>query len=455
MDTTSSHVPEAYEGYLPVARPRRRRLRVAEVLIWVVCLSLLAVVGLAIRDAQTAPEKRILPGIQALGMIFGADPFQAKSQITLLLVGTDQTNDLSDTIMLAFIDRETRRIGLLSFPRDLRVATGPDNACAKINAVIPNTIASGGDMRQGVHALSETLRRTFGVVVDGYAQIDVHAFVEVIDRIGGVEVEVPPGPRGDGLHYDDNYQNLHIHLQPGKQKLMGYDAMGFVRWRQDRGGRGDGDPGRMARQRELLQAVASEVALKLRQKDLEAASIAANLAATAHNHVTTNLDVTQIAAIASMAREVDMAGIEARQVPVAGQGSGSDGAFYFFPDPQATRSVVRAMWAELRQEKPLAAMARVEVLNGCGVTGLASKCEGLLVKEEFRVGHVGDLTDEQGEIKYGVENTYLRCAPGFEAAADEVKRSLDLAMANVIADLPPDGECDIRVVLGDDYASKF
>jgi hypothetical protein len=100
-------------------------------------------------------------------------------------------------------------------------------------------------------------------------------------------------------------------------------------------------------------------------------------------------------------------------------------------------------------------MARVEVLNGCGVTGLASKCEGLLVKEEFRVGHVGDLTDEQGEIKYGVENTYLRCAPGFEAAADEVKRSLDLAMANVIADLPPDGECDIRVVLGDDYASKF
>lgn len=454
MDTLNTHVTDATPvGYGPLERPRKRRVRTVEVLVWVICLSLMAVVGLAIRDAQTAPEKRVLPGVQVLGMILGADPFQGKSQLTLLLVGTDQTNDLADTILLAFVDRETKRIGLLSFPRDLRVTT-PGGGAMKINAVIPNTIASGGDLREGIHVLAQTLRHTFGVVVDGYAQIDVQAFVEVIDRIGGVEVEVPPGPRGDGLHYDDSYQNLHIHLKPGRQRLMGYDAMGFVRWRQDRSGRGDGDSGRMARQRELLQAVASQVAAKLRQKDLEAASVAANLAATAHNHLGTNLDVPQIAAIAAMAREVDMAGITAQQVPVADEGIGEDGAFYFYPAPQETRAVVRRMWAELRQQKPLAAMARIEILNGCGVTGLASQCEGKLVKQQLRVVHVGDLTNDEGTTQYGIENTYLRCVPGFESAAEEVKETLGLVSANVISDLSPDGECDVRVVLGVDCANQ-
>ncbi|MBD3176197.1 MAG: hypothetical protein GF320_13545 [Armatimonadia bacterium] len=451
MDTTTATTAEASrEERVPLERPRRRRLRVAEVLIWLLCLSAMTVVGLAIRDARVAPEHRVLPGIQALMPIFGSDPFDGKSQITLLLVGTDETNNLCDTIILAFIDRETRRIGLLSFPRDLKV-TGPGGTSMKINAVVPTVVENGGDMRQGIRALESTLTNTYGVVVDGYAQIDVEAFVEVIDRIGGVEVEVPAGPWGDGLHYDDNYQDLHIHLSPGKQKLMGHDAMGFVRWRKDkRGGSNTGDVGRMARQRELLQAVASQVADKLRQRNLESASIAANLAATAHNHLGTSLSVPQIAAIASMAREVDMAGIDAEQVPVT---PGSEGeAFYFYPDPRGTRDRIRQMLAELRTEKPLSAMARIQVLNGCGVPGLASQCGDALAGDEFRVEDVGDLTDEQGGTLFDVENTYLRCGPGFEAAADEVKRSMNLADANVIADLPEDGDFDIRVVLGDDYS---
>jgi polyisoprenyl-teichoic acid--peptidoglycan teichoic acid transferase len=262
-------------------------------------------------------------------------------------VGTDQENTLCDTILLALVDRRTKRIGLLSFPRDLWVSA-PKVGAMKINAVVGAKVNSKGSLKQGLELLCETLRSEFGIVVDGYARIDVKAFQQVVDAVGGVDVTVPKGPHGKGLHYRDASQKLSIDLDPGPQHLSGAKAMGFVRWRQDNcsGHHGDGDIGRTKRQQEFLKAVTAKVAAKMNASKLSAARTALDMAGIAHRNTTTNLTLSQVQAVASLAREVDRSGIVAKTVPT-GASKMIHGQFAFPPDSSGTRKAVKDILAEL------------------------------------------------------------------------------------------------------------
>lgn len=434
-------------------RPRRRRFLPIEVGIWVLSLFVMTVTALAVHDAVVHPTDRQILGpiLQKLPFV-GNDPFGGKEQITILLVGTDQAAGLCDTIMLGLVNRRTQRVALVSFPRDFYIETPTGHRC-KINEVVNRKLAEKGtDIRDAIHYLQLTLERNFGVVIDSYARVDVQAFVEMVDAIGGVDIEVPKGPYGTGLHYDDNEQNLHIHLSPGLQHLDGYQAMGFVRWRQHKveGGAGDGDEGRVKRQQQFLQAVAGKVAARLQQRNMESARTATALAATAFKYLTTDLTVAQIAALAGIARHVDAQGIDAIRAQAKGAGR-ANGMFVFYPDRIGTNRAIRDLWIELGREKPLSAMARIEVLNGCGISGIADKCRNKLVQHEFRVVRVGNATTDKGDHAWDRERTSIRCAAKFEKAAEELRRTLGLADATVVNDLPETSDVDISIILGTDY----
>jgi anionic cell wall polymer biosynthesis LytR-Cps2A-Psr (LCP) family protein len=68
--------------------------------------------------------------------------------------------------------------------------------------------------------------------------------------MGGIEINVEKQ-----MDYDDNYQNLYIHLKPGLQVLNGREAMGYVRFRHDF----EGDYGRMRRQDQFLRALVAQI----------------------------------------------------------------------------------------------------------------------------------------------------------------------------------------------------
>ena len=91
-----------------------------------------------------------------------------------------------------------------------------------------------------------------GFPVDNYVIIDLTAFEELIDALGGVTIDVP-----QDMHYDDPYQDLHIHIEKGLQTLNGKDAMGFVRYRK---GYTQGDLGRVQAQQIFIRALAEQVA---------------------------------------------------------------------------------------------------------------------------------------------------------------------------------------------------
>ncbi len=182
-------------------------------------------------------------------------------------------NGRSDSIVLMRFDPGQRQINLLSIPRDTQVSI-PANGRQKINAA---NVYGGAELAQAV--VSETLN---DVVIDRYVRLDTSALAELVDAVGGVEVNVPKR-----MQYKDNTQKLHIDLYPGKQTLNGIQAEGFARFRNDN----EGDIGRIKRQQIILQAVKAKLAHPLTVFQVP------RLLTVMQNHLDTNLSQDEIKAI--------------------------------------------------------------------------------------------------------------------------------------------------------------
>ena len=95
-----------------------------------------------------------------------------------------------------------------------------------------------------------TIERLLGVKIDNYVVVNLDAFRQIVDAIGGVEVEVK-----QRMKKDDYSQDLHIDLSPGVQVLDGEKAEQFVRFR----GYPTGDLGRIEAQQDFLEAFAKKI----------------------------------------------------------------------------------------------------------------------------------------------------------------------------------------------------
>lgn len=161
-----------------------------------------------------------------------------KGVYTCLLVGNADMGG-TDTIMLGMFDTEGRTASLISIPRDTAVYV--NGQARKIN-----TLYSLG----GMDLLTDTVSSTLGIPVDFYVMVDTYAFKAIVDRIGGVWFDVPPG-----MDYDDPYQDLHIHVPAGYQLLNGTQALGVMRCRSAYVSQ---DIGRIQTQRRFLAALAKQ-----------------------------------------------------------------------------------------------------------------------------------------------------------------------------------------------------
>ena len=172
-------------------------------------------------------------------------PTRREGVYTLLLAGQDDGNGNTDTMMVVRLDTEKRQIDAVSLPRDTMVNASWQ--IRKLNAAYAMGALNGGS---GAESLCRHVQRLTGFPVDSYAIVNLSAFVQVIDALGGVDFDVPMA-----MDYDDIGQNLAIHLQPGPQHLDGVQAMGLCRFRS---GYADADLGRISMQHRFLQACASQ-----------------------------------------------------------------------------------------------------------------------------------------------------------------------------------------------------
>lgn len=161
-----------------------------------------------------------------------------KGVYTCLLLGVADQGG-SDTVMLGVFDTGAKTASLISIPRDTVVKYG--GTYMKVNA------AYGFG---GVDAVIQCVRDMLAVPIDYYVSVDTRAFREIVNEIGGVWFDVPPG-----MDYEDPEQDLYIHLTPGYQKLYGDDALKLVRCRSAYISQ---DIGRVATQRAFLAALVKQ-----------------------------------------------------------------------------------------------------------------------------------------------------------------------------------------------------
>lgn len=235
---------------------------------------------------------------------------------TILLTGVDDAGGGSDTNLLVRFDAGNRRVDLVSLPRDTLLHT--ERASNKLNFAY----ASGGMER-----LRADVENLLGVPVDFAVTVKLDGFVTLIDRIGGVDFDVPRD-----MDYDDPAQNLHIHLRKGAQHLDGQGAMEVARWRRNNDGTGypDADVGRIATQQSLLRAVI-ERATSLRN--------APALARTFSESVATDLSLGNLVWLAGEALSIGAEGVSFHTLPGDGAGYYRRESVYVL-DPDATLALV-------------------------------------------------------------------------------------------------------------------
>jgi len=170
--------------------------------------------------------------------------FHKEGFYNILLLGTDDDGYRTDTIMIGRMDVQNHTVALLSIPRDTLI--DGNYTVPKINSVY----GAAGRGEQGIESLERRLSQLLGFEVDGYAMVNLDAFVELVDLIGGVEFDVPMD-----MDYEDSSQDLYIHLKKGVQKLNGEQAMGLVRFRK---GYASQDIQRTKTQQAFLKALAKQ-----------------------------------------------------------------------------------------------------------------------------------------------------------------------------------------------------
>ena len=171
-----------------------------------------------------------------------------KDIINILLIGQDRRKEKrarSDAMILCTLNKKEKTLTMTSFMRDMYVQI-PGYKDNRINA----SYAYGG-----MELLNECITKNFGVEIDGNIEVDFNGFQNVIDAIGGVDIELSKSEirylekKGTlGIGGDTSYWDFI----PGINHLDGSQALAYAR---NRGTGGDGDFGRTNRQRTVLNAV--------------------------------------------------------------------------------------------------------------------------------------------------------------------------------------------------------
>jgi len=191
---------------------------------------------------------------------------------TFMLLGSDyrpESGYRTDVMLLVVVKKQDSKINLLSFPRDLWVSI-PGFGEQRINTVQPYG---------GYELLSDTLFVNFGFKPDHYAMVDFEGFKEIVNALGGIEVNVTAAMED---HCEFNAQRWCV-IEPGVVPMDGDFALWYVRARYN-----SSDLDRTRRAQEVIQAMAKK------SLSFEAISNSAKVVGAAQNAVESDLTIKDL-----------------------------------------------------------------------------------------------------------------------------------------------------------------
>ncbi len=414
------------------------------------------------RLVRSAPVDETSSEPQAVAPVLAAGPQAARSaaqvapqekRITILVMGVDNRPDekveatRTDTIMVITVNPQTGAAGMLSIPRDLLITVPGLNKQAKINTVhvlgYLNKYPGGGPT-----LLKDTIADMIGYPIDYYLRVNFDGFRQIVDLIGGVDIDVPKDI-SDPLYPDNNYGYDPFYITAGHHHMDGATALKYARTRH-----ADSDYGRASRQQQVIVAIKD----KLQQPGQLAALLPRipGLALALSNSVQTDMPIDRALAIARALDNVDLHN-PTRAVIDNNFGTqelnNPEFGFILRVDPAKIKATAATIFAdapavvsaeEELKRKLKTEGARVVVLNASPAENLATKTAVTLSGEGFNVIAVGNAdakdTSQSTLITYGDGNPVTREAllRRFGISADHIRSE------------PPSPDADLAIVLGND-----
>lgn len=205
------------------------------------------------RPTEPPAPPTLLPEVAGLDAIAGSD-----GRFTVLLLGSDArrglTGERTDAIMVASIDPGTGKVAMASLPRDtVNVPIAPGQvfeAPNRVNALLQSWELRGVRRGEALRRMVHSMGYAFGIEIDGYVVIGFRGLERLIDRIGGVEIDLDRPLRDPTMHVGKG----GLDLPAGTSRLDGRLALAFARTRHS-----DSDYQRAGRQQQLIAATAKRV----------------------------------------------------------------------------------------------------------------------------------------------------------------------------------------------------
>jgi LCP family protein required for cell wall assembly len=205
------------------------------------------------QDASATPALEELPTVELLNSAVALEnSFPLSNTTNILVMGSDRRpntpNWRTDVMMIVAMDEENGRAGVISIPRDIFIDRIPGHNPNKINTVdyLGEKDEPGGG---GPKLLASIIEEKMGIPIDHWVRFDFTGFVDLVDALGGVEVEI------DCPYYDYfQIEDVILNVKPGIERLTGEEALVYVRSRKI-----GGDLDRARRQQRFIWAIRNQI----------------------------------------------------------------------------------------------------------------------------------------------------------------------------------------------------
>jgi len=386
------------------------------------------------------------------------DAWDGQERVTILLMGLDYRDwesgegpSRTDSMMLLTVDPVSRTGGMLSIPRDLWVEI-PSYGYGRINTAY--FLGERDRLPGGGPALAvDTVENFLGIPIQYYVQIDFTAFERMIDELGGLEIEITE----DELRVDPIGPDNTVYLEAGTQTLSGPVALAYARARYSE----EGDFGRANRQQEVALAIRDQI-LRLNMIPTLMAKAPA-LYQELSAGINTNLGLEDMIGLAMLALDINLDDIDRgviappEMVTLETVNYGGQEAEVLKPIPSAIRELRDSIFAEtsaigpsIDGEDPTRGAssenARVAVLNGAGIEGLAGRTEEYLLLQGLNVVEVGNADRMDYATTMVIDYTGNPYTTGY------LSTLMDLTQSQILYQTRVDSDVDVVVIVGADFS---
>ncbi|HEM5321005.1 TPA: LCP family protein [Streptococcus suis] len=181
-------------------------------------------------------------------------PIDATEPLTILLMGVDMDQATrggdweggrSDSMILVTVNPKTKETNMMSLTRDIMVEIAEANGESSGTVEKLNHSYSYGQAPMAI----ATIEKMMDINIDRYIEINMDGLIELVDAVGGIEVNNTLGFPISISEHEPAYTSI---VQPGKQLVNGDQALVYARMRYDDP---EGDIGRQRRQREVIMAI--------------------------------------------------------------------------------------------------------------------------------------------------------------------------------------------------------